>query len=128
MSEDKTSLYFEENEYAGKFIKIHERKVKGKSCYEIEYLDAEGLPHFGYGSASLDIISDYLKRNFMPRWVPCHSRNIPNEEVLCRSINKEIMIGYISEDDFGNFIAENDIEVMYNVVAWMPLLKAYEVR
>ena len=121
MSEDKTSLYFEENEYAGKFVKLHSTKIKDKLCYDIEYVDKEGVSHIGYGSSSLDVISDYLKRNFMPRWIPCHSRNIPDEEVLCKSFDKVIMIGYISENEYGKFVAENDNEIMYGVTAWMPL-------
>lgn len=77
------------------FMKLTVRNLNGRPCYSIIYLefDDNGVGHDfeGYSSYSLDVISDFLKKYFMPsaqpvrlkgRWI---ERNPQNSD-KCRLI------------------------------------------
>ncbi len=62
-----------------------------------------------------------------PKWISVEDR-LPKVEVLAANFApktygyKEYIIGYVSPDwRKGEYYAENDYEILYNVTHWMPL-------
>lgn len=61
------------------------------------------------------------------QWIPCSER-LPEGDVLCCDIHKNLMIGYVfvSESSNTGYNAESECEYMYDCIAWMPLPEPYE--
>ena len=89
-------------------------------------------------------VSDTLAEGFMQKeklireqpkvgeWIPCSEYEIKDEweEVLCCDNHKQLLIGNLYDDDKSEtgYTCESEATIMFNVVAWMPLPKAYEVE
>lgn len=60
------------------------------------------------------------------RWIPV-SENLPSGEALCCNDKGDMMIGYLSRNDYyGCVVAEWGSQIMWDVKAWMPLPEAYK--
>ena len=129
------------------FIKLTVRYSNGRPYYSIIYLeyDKNGVGHdfVGYSSYSLDVISDYLKKYFMPsaqpepQWIPVSER-LPEDMqyvlLTVRRLNNAynprpfISVGYIGWNQHHWWCAhDGDCEISkVEVLAWMPLPKPFE--
>jgi len=117
----------------GEFVRIVERHWFERPYYGIEYIE-NGELQSGYGSYSLDVISDYLKKYFgvnRPReseWIPCTPETMPEEgiEVLCCFYNGEntkIIVSRRSDYNYWSGVGRTA-----DMVAWMPLPEPYEPK
>ena len=78
--------------------------------------------------ATLDDVSNAYENGYKQgkfealQWIPCSER-LPEGDVLCCDIHKNLMIGYVfvSESSNTGYNAESEQEYMYDVIAWMPL-------
>ena len=136
------------------FMKLTVRNSNGRPYYSIIYLEFDdngiGNDFEGYSSYSLDVISDYLKKYFMPsaqpepHWIPCGER-LPEywkRVLVCFKAGRkcphdQIQVGYFGthevEDEW--FEKIGNVTVLYtdkyyypldNVTAWMPLPEPWE--
>lgn len=139
-----------QSEHNPEFIKLTVRESNGKPYYSIIYLEVDdnGVGHDfeGYSSYSLDVISDYLKKYFMPsalRWIPCSERlpeygvSVLTYDGNCFCVEKQIPI---IRDENGEAISSNwwvsdDYDESCDdyypnlrdgaCIAWMPLPEPY---
>lgn len=82
--------------------------------------------------ATLDDVSTAYENGYKQgkfeaqQWIPCSER-LPEGDVLCCDIHKNLMIGYVfvSESSNTGYNAESEQEYMYDCIAWMPLPEPY---
>ena len=59
------------------------------------------------------------------RWIPCSkTKEVPEYEVIACDADGAEMIGFLASDG-ERWECESDHELMYDVVAWMPLADRY---
>lgn len=61
-------------------------------------------------------------------WIPLTPEQMPSECVLACDKTGEVLIGWIHIDEPSSteFATENEHEIMYNTIAWMPLPEPYK--
>lgn len=61
------------------------------------------------------------------QWIPCSER-LPEGDVLCCDIHKNLMIGYVFVSECSNtgYNADSEQEYMCDCIAWMPLPEPYK--
>ena len=113
---------------------------KGKPYFLIKYTE-NGQEFIGYGTYKPEVLSEYLKEDFMPsaqpeqKWIPCSERVPDNydyqlltEEVhyTTGKIVRCVLIAYYDDEDDVWMSAEESPEAISYPIAWMPLPEAYE--
>ena len=112
----------------------------GKPYFSIKYTE-NGQEFIGYGTYKPEVLSEYLKEDFMPsaqpeqKWIPCSERVPDNydyqlltEEVhyTTGKIVRCVLIAYYDDEDDVWMSAEESPEAISYPIAWMPLPEAYE--
>lgn len=140
-----TTLPSAQSEQEREFIKLTVRDSNGRPYYSIIYLevDKNGIGHDfeGYSSYSLDVISDYMKKYFMPsaepepHWIPCSERlpNVNGIYIVTRRISDGFECRNITDACYfdGSNTWHDDTRVNHerkylaDVLAWMPLPEPY---
>ena len=107
-------------------------EYKGKPYFSIKYTE-DGQGYIGYGTYKPEVLSEYLKKYFIPsaeperKWTPCSER-LPDE------FNRNYLVTIKrTGNDFESY-TENDIAYFDplgfhkadEVIAWMPLPKPYK--
>ena len=121
------------------FMKLTVRNSNGRPYYSIIYLEFDdngiGNDFEGYSSYSLDVISDYLKKYFMPsaqpeqHWIPCSER-LPdtNRDVLLQ-FKTNMGVGFWENGEWGVNTGDNIYseigEGEAKPIAWMELPEPY---
>lgn len=73
---------------------------------------------------AMNIIKNHLSNS--NDWIPIEDTSeIPDGEVICCDEYEQILVGYLSKTDWGEYICESDECTMYDVIAWMPKMKPY---
>lgn len=120
------------------FIKLTVRNSNGRPYYSIIYLefDDNGVGHDfeGYSSYSLDVISDYLKKYFMPstqpeqRWIPWSSGKLPEESGTYTVTAYDGVTKRVTYAKYQKRLKRWELtgaRAYWKVLAWMPLQEPY---
>lgn len=107
-------------------------EYKGKPYFGIKYLENEN--HIiGYGTYNPKVLSDFLEKYFIPRWIPV-SEKLPEEKTAillsCDDMYLAKLnpcIGWINGNNWHTFSARGSYLVKYPI-AWMPLPEPYKAE
>lgn len=97
-------------------------EYEGKPYFSIKYTE-NGQEFIGYGTYKPEVLSEYLKKYFMPQWIPCTPETMPQEDgeylVTIHWKNSDYYTDLLRYKAYLKEWKDED-KILGTVVAWQP--------